>query len=257
MFLITIANWVARYEVSSKGREAKPGDDLQISPLKYIRQKVRGRSQGVGYRKLRQLVGPDHIMTVIGIFGKLLEIAGERPRELRGQLLNENDKPASIQDLAFILDVPESQIAMAIDALSNEKIGWIKKTNTIELNINKTNTIKGFPENPGDSGKFGKTEEKNINSGFCLREIKKILNTMGIVNVGDRNRYALEIHNAGLTDKDVEAAARTAIEKAGNGQTKGSEYLGGIEGQGSWTKELQIEALKYMRGILNKQIRSK
>jgi len=95
------------------------------------------------------------------------------------------------------------------------------------------------------------TEEKNINLSFCLREIKKILTTMGLVNVGDCDRYALEIHNAGLTDKDVEAAAKIAIEKAGNGQTKGSEYLGGIVGQGGWTRELQTEALKYMRGILN------
>jgi len=101
------------------------------------------------------------------------------------------------------------------------------------------------------------TEEKNINSGFCLREIKKILTTMGLVNVGDRNRCALEIHNAGLTDKDVERAAKTAIEKAGAGQTRGSEYLGGIVGQGGWTRELQTEALKYMRGILNNKIAEK
>jgi hypothetical protein len=140
-----------------KGREAKPGDTLQAGPLKYIRVKVRGRSQGVGYRKLKQLVGPEHVAGIIGIFTKFLEIAGDQPRELRGQLLNEKDKPASIQDLAFILDIPEGQIAMAIKALSDEKIGWIHNTEEIKSNITKENIIKAFqefPETPGNIPKM-------------------------------------------------------------------------------------------------------
>lgn len=148
MFKIT--EWNERYEVSSKGREPKAGDDLRAGPLQYIRLKVYGHSQGTGYRRMQMAAGTKS-MEVFGIFCKFLEISGNQPKGKRGVLLNENDDPASIEDLAFILNVPEKQIENAITVLSSKNVGWL--TSTTQLNttqpIQPTNQESGlFPESP-------------------------------------------------------------------------------------------------------------
>lgn len=92
-------------------------------------------------------------------------------------------------------------------------------------------------------------EEKAEDS--CLGEVKRLLKIMGIVNAKDRNGYGLEIVTGGLTDEDVESAMKIATFKVGSGQVG---QLGGVKEQGAWTKGLQLEALKYARGIINRCI---
>lgn len=91
---IEIAEWLERYEVSSKGREPKPDDELRAGSLQFIRLKVYGHTQSTGYRRLKSVSG-DRTMEVFGYFCKFLEIAGNQKRGQRGVLLNEKNQPAN------------------------------------------------------------------------------------------------------------------------------------------------------------------
>jgi hypothetical protein len=179
MFKIT--DWDKRYEVSIKGREPKEGEELRAGPLQYIRLKVYGHKQGAGFRKLKRAAG-QKTMEVFGIFCKLLEISGDQSRGKRGDLLNEKDQPATIQDLAFIIDVPEKQIENALKILTSKNVGWLI-TNTTQ----PTNQESGkLPETPGESGKpallsnngsfdiFWQNYPKKVGKGEALKKWKKI-----------------------------------------------------------------------------------
>ncbi len=154
--MLSIAEWAERYEVSSKNREAKPGDTLRTGPLRYIRLKVHGRQQGTGMRKLTILAG-DKKMEVFGIFAKLLEVAGDSRQEDRGKLLDDDGNPADAKALAFIIDVPEKQMVNALSVLTNQKLGWIIDTNSIDTQLNTIHThtqgCGGSPEKPGNTQK--------------------------------------------------------------------------------------------------------
>lgn len=155
--VIEIVEWLERYEVSSKGREAKPGDELKSSPLQFVRLKVYGHTQSTGFRRLKSVAGK-RTVEVFGFFCKFLEIAGNQKSEQRGILLNEKNKPATIEDLAFILDVPVKQVENAVRVLSDEKVGWITYNNLIKPNLTqhkgpgKSGKIRENPANPGESG---------------------------------------------------------------------------------------------------------
>lgn len=148
-----ITEWQERYEVNSKGQPARAGDELRAKSLEYIRQKVNGRRQGAGYRRLISIAGREKAMEVFGIFLKCLEIAGDAKRGERGIL-------PSIKELSFLIDVPDSQVVNAIDVMI--KLNWISeiagnsvkipatyitKPNPTEHNITKqNNNIPGKPE---------------------------------------------------------------------------------------------------------------
>jgi hypothetical protein len=160
--IIEIVEWVQRYEVSSKGREPKPGEELRAGRLLFIRLKVYGHTQSTGYRRLQSVAG-DKTMEVFGFFCKFLEIAGDQKREHRGILLNEKNQPATPEDLAFILGTSLDQVENAIRVLSDEKVGWIiynRKPNSTQLNSTQH-------KHPGKSGNSRKIREK------CCKEIQK------------------------------------------------------------------------------------
>jgi len=144
--MFEIFEWTERYEVSIKGREPKEGEELRASPLLFVRLKVCGHTQSTGYRRLKSVAG-ERTMEVFGIFCKFLEIAGNQKREHRGKLLNEKNQPATIEDLAFILDVPVEQIENAVRVLDDKKVGWIVCN---KHNITKHN--RTLPKIPGKSG---------------------------------------------------------------------------------------------------------
>ena len=157
-----------RYEVSYKGLPAKGGKEkLRAGPLEYVRLKVYGHRQGTGFRRMKAVAGL-RCMEVFGIFCKFLEISGNQPADKRGVLLNEHDKPASIKDLAFILDIPEEQVSHAVCVLSDDSVRWIEvegahresihtsKTLQKEKNTTQHNTTQGagnFLNIPEISGK--------------------------------------------------------------------------------------------------------
>ncbi len=147
-----ISGWDKRYEVSSKGREAREGNVLRAGALTFIRLRVHGHEQGLGYRKM-QLLAKERSMEVFGIFCKFLELAGNQPRENRGQLLNEKDEPATAKDLAFILSVPIEQINHALEVLTDKSVRWLHNTETTtQLNTTQHNSTQH--KAPGISGNF-------------------------------------------------------------------------------------------------------
>jgi len=157
--MIRVAEWNERYEVTTKGAEARPGDELRAGPLRYIRNKVHGYHLGPGMRTLKQLAGL-RAMEVYGIFQKCLEIAGAHRKGQRGQLLNHHGNPATEHDLAFIFDVPIEQIEHALAILVDPKLGWLTtQPNPTQLNNNTTQGPRNFPELPGNPGPL---EEKPV-----------------------------------------------------------------------------------------------
>jgi hypothetical protein len=136
-----IAEWNQRYEVSKKGAPATVGDELRAGPLAYIRSAVHGRQMSLGFRKLQKFSGKPNLYRNFGIFQKFLEIAGDIKIPLRnGTLYNEQDKPATIEDLCFMMDLPKSTLVPAIQALI--KAGWM---------IDSGNS-QNLPKIPGNSG---------------------------------------------------------------------------------------------------------
>jgi hypothetical protein len=155
--MIRITEWIERYEVNSKGHEAKPGEALREGPLPFIRLKAYGQVHSAGYRQLLAAAGPES-PGIFGIFVKFLELAGNRRREERGVLFNHKDKPASAQDLAFLLGFPLEKIERAIEVLID--IGWIEVSPHTPLQHNTTqyNTTQAsanFPEFPAQPEKPG------------------------------------------------------------------------------------------------------
>jgi len=139
MFVIT--EWLERYEVSKKGAPAVDGDDLRVGPLSYIRSAVHGRQMSLGFRKLQKFSGKSNVYRNFGIFQKFLEIAGDIKIPLRdGTLYNEQDKPATIEDLCFMLDLPKQTLMSAIQALI--KSGW----------MDDYGNFQNLPKIPGISG---------------------------------------------------------------------------------------------------------
>lgn len=138
--MLKITDWHSRYEVGSRGGKPKEGEPLRVGPLEFIRLNAHGRSQGPGYRRLLGIAGV-RAMQVFGIFCKFLEIAGSECRDKRGTLYNESGKPATAEDLAFILSVPIDQIQHAIKVLCDKKVCWL--INTTQLNTTQLNTTQG------------------------------------------------------------------------------------------------------------------
>ncbi len=146
-----------------KGREAKEGDTLRATPLNYIRLKVYGHKQGTGYRRLQMLCG-NKLMEVFGIFCKFLEIAGDLKSADRGKLLNENDKPATIDDLSFMIGASEKQIKNAVIQLC--KANWLQDDNLTKLNLTKYNISKGAGNAPTLPEVSGKQHLRVYNKDF-------------------------------------------------------------------------------------------
>jgi len=153
---IEITEWTERYEVNASGRPALANDKLRTGPLDYIRLKVHGYSQGLGYRKLVAIAG-GRAMAVFGLFCKLLEMAADSERNGRGTVR------LSPKELSFALSVPEKQIKYGIAVLS--ELGWIhgislnsakiaenrepSELNTTQLNTTqhkKIEEIHAFPD---------------------------------------------------------------------------------------------------------------
>lgn len=178
---IEINEWAERYEVSSKGREPKPGDELRAGPLQFIRLRVYGHTQSTGYRRLKSIAGK-RTMEVFGFFCKFLEISGNQKRGQRGFLLNEKDQPANAEDLAFILDVPVEQVENAIKVLSDKKVGWLKNNNTTQHNTIQHNTsVRKIPGISGSNGElekrftqFWKEYPKKVGKGAARKSFERI-----------------------------------------------------------------------------------
>ena len=120
---ISVHDWVERYEVNMKGRPAMGGDELRGGALEYIRSKVFGHDQGMGYRRLVEAAGPK-AMEVFGLFHKLLELQADSRREYRDKIRVRRDgEVASAKDVAFVLSIPEEVVVRGVEILA--EIRWV------------------------------------------------------------------------------------------------------------------------------------
>jgi len=167
---IRIADWDARYEVNDSNRKWKPGDKKRKGPLEYVRSVCRGRDQGLEYRYMLAVAG-DLAPAVLGVFTKLLEIAGGEPRDRRdGVVRNQHGEPASLEDLAFIMDIEVQIVAYSIKVLCDARIGWLEEVPESCGTPRESLESPAAPENPGNPGKPRKTPETLIKTSPIPRQ---------------------------------------------------------------------------------------
>lgn len=164
-----IVDWLARYEVTGKGKAATTGtqlSELRVGPLEYIRFKVHGHSHGPGWRKLLRVgwIASDvRELAAIGLFAKLLELAGDQRREFRGWILDSDQRPLTAGGIADELGVHEKTIVGNLMTLLCETMGWVE--------------LVEFQENPGiprDSTTAGGKEGALAGEdGGCLIETER------------------------------------------------------------------------------------
>lgn len=151
MKVYCIVDWDSRYEVSEKGTEYRPGDRKKAN-LKYVRLAVHGKSEGVGWKRLRRAVGDDNALAAFGLFSKLLELAADQEREFRGYLLDEQKCPASAEYMEMLWGIPQDIISQYLPKLV--EIGWIAEKDF-------RNNSGDFGTIPNDSENFGKIPESS------------------------------------------------------------------------------------------------
>ena len=142
--MIHITEWDMRYEVDEKGGPLTVGKLRRKMPLVFIRLKVHGKEQGIGWRKLLTRAGPNTLQ-VFGCFCKLLELAGCKERDRRGYVDDNEDG-----GLAFILSVPDAQVTFCLEVL--REIGWIELVDDESLDssvIIKNSRNSRNSRNPG------------------------------------------------------------------------------------------------------------
>lgn len=130
-----ITDWKELYEVTTKGKPANADtkvEGLRKSKLPYIRWQVHGRSLGPTYRKMVKMAwGIGGILmeaACMGIFGKLLELAGDwDDPQLRGWILDEKKRPINAPQIADLLDIQDDgTLQKLLDILCHEEINWLE-----------------------------------------------------------------------------------------------------------------------------------
>lgn len=164
--MFIIAGWKELYEVNEKGRPVSSQDEkLRANPLDYIRLRNHGRSKGLGFRRMEWMTR-DKKMTwdTFGKFCKMLEIAGSAPGGQRGILLNEKGQPASVEDLAFLFDVPITEMQFTMDVLCDRQVHWVHDTELAYPepvgNSEVTDSLPAIPATPEISGNSRNLPEK-------------------------------------------------------------------------------------------------
>lgn len=147
-----IREWRERYEVNDKNRAWQPGEVLRRAPLDYIRMPVHGRSWGKGFRNLLNVAGPNDAAACLGVFVKLLELAADNDRDLRGRIVDENGAPLCVRGIADLIGFSEKSIARALKVLADPSVNWIAE------NDGQLPEIPGIPGNAGNSRSESYTE---------------------------------------------------------------------------------------------------
>jgi len=230
-----IAEWNQRYEVSKKGAPATDGDELRAGPLAYIRSAVHGRQMSLGFRKLQKFSGKSNLYRNFGIFQKFLEIAGDIKIPLRnGTLYNEQDKPATIEDLCFILDLPKSTLIPAIQALI--KAGWMIDSGNSQI----------LPKIPGNSGQpdHHRNDEHQSNSG--PKNKKTSPNTHGLGETVKVRCFSNTVQSKNQSNSNglLEKENKTALALSKSGlKSGGSDTFPKIPGNSGTLQELNSTQL--------------
>jgi len=180
-----IVDWVRKYEVDinghAVGRYEKPPlvEKLRKSPLSYIRLENTGHAQTIIDRKINEkawVAGQMDEMAVHGLFNKLLKIAGNQPRQFRGWILDEHQKPLTAKGIAEFLGIYEvGCVQKALGILTDPEVGLL---NVGEFGENLLNaresgqTCAEVRKNPDECALFkNETEIKRIKPKETKNEI--------------------------------------------------------------------------------------
>ena len=151
-----INNWVERYEVNTKNRAARDGDELRKRPLAYIRSAVHGHSGGRGWATLSELVGKPGkrgvtLYEVFGVFHKLLEFAADEEGGSRGTIRNRQGDPATFDEVATLLGYgrqAKPHLQRILDILTDKRLAWLV---SIGRNPGKSGKIRESADNPAEA----------------------------------------------------------------------------------------------------------
>ena len=124
-----IVGWDDLYEVSEKSTAWKPGQRKRSAPLSFVRMKVCGRAHGQGYRIFLKLCAEKKVSAAasFGVFCKLLELAADQDAEFRGAILDRNQQPMDIEEIADLIEFGLFEVVGAFEVLLNSRLGWVSK----------------------------------------------------------------------------------------------------------------------------------
>jgi len=113
MKALRIRDWRRLYEVNSKGRPWRAGEEQRRKPLEYVRLRVSGPSWSTSYRRMRKLAGVERADAVFGLFVKLLEVAAAQDADRRGWILDGRGRLADTACIAEMTGFLEANIVAA------------------------------------------------------------------------------------------------------------------------------------------------
>lgn len=216
-----IIEWKRRYEIKIDKRDADestPDEQLRKKAHDFVKWRVFGHQLSVSYRQIiKKAWRPGQIneLAVMGLFGKLLEIAGDQKKpQYRGWILNHNQQPMDCQQIAELLDIQETgclreAIAILID------VGWLenceypvslqKLQGAAKITSNGCNLFKNETESK-DNININETEEEHkTDSDLPQRGSDSDSPTQSFAQAKDVNLFLLglsKIIPANWTDSD-------------------------------------------------------
>jgi hypothetical protein len=157
-----------RYEVNDSNGVWKPGQTKRAGPLPFIRWKVNGHAWGPGYRAFLEVATKKYAAMCLGVFGKLLELAGNQPRELRWALLDHQGVPFTPPAIADAIGFAKRDVERALEVLVDSRVTWIELG---EWNC-QARDFRGLPGTSGEipfrSGQVS-TGQGQVSTGQCAR----------------------------------------------------------------------------------------
>ena len=181
-----ITDWDKNYEVTKDGKPAtEKSKTIRKAPLSYVRLAVQGHNPSLSFREMLQKANGKGMM-VFGVFCKLLELAGNQPRELRGWLLDTKGFPMTAERIAFALCCSAGDIDFALQVLADKTIEWLviddfhceqmqsdtedKKDCSVIINETEENKTE-LNNNETQQQSLNKTKPAAGNIGNCLSDI--------------------------------------------------------------------------------------
>lgn len=157
-YVYRIREWEIRYEVNAKGDAWSEGQEKRRIALSYVRMTVHGRAMTRSNRRLNALAGDD-APAVFGVFGKLMELAADNTKDLRGWIVDSDGTPFTPDDIADILQWPVAIIDKALNILSSNDLRWIEKAPISDF----SGELRGTPGNSAPNRREGnRREEKGM-----------------------------------------------------------------------------------------------
>ena len=158
-----IVEWLEHYEVTAKGHIASPEtptENLRRGTLNYIRWKNNGHSLGPSFRKLNKKAwhaGNAMAPAAFGLFGKLLELAGDQKSQYRGWVLDEKQQPMTAESIAELLGWDVDVISSSLTILTDPMVSWVEYVTFPAFAGNRPL----LPANRGSLYKEKETEKEN------------------------------------------------------------------------------------------------